>query len=345
MKRKILCLMTALILLMGAVPAGAGGAPVRFQTTLLDLFDTVTYVMGYAESRAAFDEEVERFTQSMRTYNALFDIYNDYEGVNNLKTVNDAAGGEPVSVSKEMIDFLLFAREVAVLTAGRVDVTLGAVLNVWHEAREYGIAHPDKAYLPDAEVLAEAARHTGMDLLQIDPEACTVRLTDPEARLDVGALAKGYAAELSCRDFPEGYLISVGGNVLVHGAKPDGAKWTVGVTDPFDPYSNSYLATLSMTEGSVVTSGDYQRFYTVDGVNYHHIIDPDTLMPARRYKAVTIICADSGIGDALSTALYLMSAEDALPLLEKYDAEAMWVEEDGNVFWTTGFKTYLPFTQ
>jgi len=340
--KKIIPILLALVLTMGLIP-GASADKVKYSAVQLDLFDTVTSVIGYADSKAEFDAAAERFHSEMLVWNDLFDIYNDYEGVVNLKTVNDAAG-ETVAVPAELMEFLLYARDVAEMTDGRVDITLGPVLLLWHEAREYGIAHPAEAYLPDEEALKEAMTHTGFDKVELDAENNTVRLTDPLARLDVGALAKGYAAQKVCEGFETGYLISVGGNVLCTGPKPvSPGTWSVGVQNPFEPNGYNYPTVMRISGGSVVTSGDYQRYYTVDDVNYHHIIDPDTLYPSLYHKSVTIICEDSGIGDALSTALFLMSVEDGTALLEKFGAEALWIEADGSIYYTEGFG-YEPYT-
>ena len=267
----------------------------------------------------------------------MFDIYHEYAGINNLKTVNDRAGGEPVEVDSRLIDLLVFCRELDELTGGRVDVTMGSVLALWHEARSSGVDDPEHAALPDSGALKEAAEHTGFELLEIDREASTLRLTDPLARLDVGAVAKGYAVERVCQNAPEGLLLSVGGNVRATGPKPGGEPWVVGVQEP-DGGKEDYLHTLYVSNSSVVSSGDYQRYYTVDGVRYHHIIDPDTRYPGTRWRAVTVLCADSGLADGLSTALFLLSQEEGEALARQCGAEALWVAADGTLSCTGGFQ-------
>ena len=108
-----------------------------------------------------------------------------------------------------------------------------------------------------------------------------------------------------------------------------------------DPDGGDYLHTVCVTGGSVGTSGDYQRTYLVDGESYHHIIDPETLMPSRYWRSVTVVCADSGIADALSTALFLMPQDEGQTLLTRYNAEAMWVNADGGEFFSPGFRALL----
>ena len=174
----------------------------------------------------------------------------------------------------------------------------------------------------------------------IDEEASTVQITDPETRLDVGAIAKGYAVEQVCREAPAGLLVSVGGNVRATGPKADGQPWVVGIQSP-DGDGEDFLHTLELSQGSVVTSGDYQRYYTVDGVRYHHIIDPDTLLPAAYWRSVTIVCADSGLADALSTALFTLPQEEGQALLNRWDAQAMWVDASGQQFYSPGFSDLI----
>lgn len=339
MRRRFLSLALAALLLSGCTAKTASEPALhRYEASFLTLFDTVTTVVGYAESPEDFQQTAQAFHDALEEYHQLFDVYHEYQGVNNIKTINDSAGGAPVPVDSRIIDLLLFCREVAQLSQGKVDVTMGSVLALWHQARTEGVDDPEHAALPDPEALRAAAEHTGFHLLEIDEAARTVRLTDSEARLDVGAVAKGYAVEQVCRASPAGLLVSVGGNVRATGPKPEGnAPWVVGVQDP-DGSGTDYLHTLYVEDGSVVTSGDYQRYYTVDGVRCHHIIDPDTLYPARYWRAVTVLCADSGLADGLSTALFLLPREEGAALAQDCGAEAMWVAADGTLLYTDGFQ-------
>jgi len=311
---------------------------VRYEASFLELFDTVTVIKGYAESKEAFTEESEKLHAELEHYHQLFDIYHDYDGVSNLKTVNDSAGKGPVEVSPELIRVLEFGKEAYEESGGRVNIFMGSVLSLWHEARETSVEDPEEAYIPAMEDLKEAEKHTDPSNVIIDAEKNTVYLKDPQQSIDAGAIAKGYAAQRALDIAPEGYVLSLGGNICISGPKADGSDWIVGIQDPD---SEDYLEKLSIAKGSVVTSGDYQRYYIKDGIRYHHIIDPDTLMPADRFRSVTIIAQDSGIADFLSTALFMMSREDGEALLKKYEAEAYWIDKDNRVSMTDGFKKYI----
>ena len=119
----------------------------------------------------------------------------------------------------------------------------------------------------------------------------------------------------------------------------DESPWVVGVQNPDG--GDVYLHTLSISGGSVVTSGDYQRAYIVDGELYHHIIDPVTLYPGTLWRSVTIVCEDSGLADALSTALFLLPQTQGQQLLDTFEAEAMWVDREGTIFYSPGFEDLI----
>lgn len=331
----VLC---ALLCGCAAAPAGEEGGQKRYEASFLTLFDTVTTMVGYADSQETFTAQAQQIHDELLEYHQLYDIYNDYDGMNNLKTVNDNAGIAPVEVDARILDMLEFSRELYEETGGRVNVAMGGVLSLWHDAREAGIEDPANAYLPDQDALEKAARHADWSNVVIDEEAGTVYLADPDMSLDVGAIAKGYAVERVCETAPAGMLISVGGNVRATGPKPDGSPWVVGIENPD---GGDFLHTLYVEDSSVVTSGDYQRYYLVDGQRYHHIIDPDTLYPATRWRSVSILCADSGIADGLSTALFTLSQEDGQKLLDAFDAEALWMTQDGQLLYSPGFQAMV----
>lgn len=334
--KRLICGVLLLSLLLSGCAGTAEQGSKQYSATFLTLFDTVTSITGLAESEEAFAERAQMVHDALMTYHQLFDIYNDYEGVNNLKTVNDQAGIAPVTVDQAIIDLLQDCKEYYELTGGKVNVAMGSVLKLWHEARNDSIDDPSSAYLPDMAQLEEAAKHTSLDAVVIDEAASTVFITDPSVRLDVGAVAKGWAAQRVAEIAPEHLLISVGGNVCASGAKDEsGTPWIVGVQNPD---GGDYLHTVYLTRGSMVTSGDYQRYFMVDGVGYHHIIDPETLYPSAYWRSVTILCEDSGLADALSTALFLLPQEEGQALLDKCGAEAMWVDVNGEMFYSPGFE-------
>lgn len=319
----------------------------RFEAEFLELFDTATRVVGYAESEEKFTEYSQIIYDSLKEYHELYDIYNDYEGINNIKTINDNAGIKPVKVDQRIIDLINFSKEKYTITNGKTNIALGAVLKIWHDYRTEGIDDPEKAVLPPMDKLEAAEKHTDINNIVIDEANSTVFLNDPEMSLDVGAVAKGYATEQVSKiarenGFVSG-LISVGGNVRAIGSKADSnEQWSVGIQNPDKESKDSILKVVNISDKSLVTSGNYERYYTVNGKRYNHIIDEETLFPSEYFASVSIICENSGIADALSTAVFSMPFEQGLELINSLDnTEAMWVYNDGEIKYSENFESLI----
>ena len=338
MRRAVLLIVLISILLTGCASSSPQPERVSYTATYLTLFDTLTTIKGFAESEAEFQAMVQKIHDELEEYHQLFDIYNDYD-IPNLKTVNDSAGVAPVKVDERIIALLLDCKAYYELTNHKVNAAMGSILSLWHDARTHGINDPVNAALPDTNALLLAAEHMDFSCVVINEADSTVFITDPDVSLDVGAVAKGWAAQRVAENAPSGLLISVGGNVCATGPKDEsGTPWVVGIQNPD---SSDYLHTIYLTKGSVVTSGDYQRAYTVDGKSYHHIIDPDTLYPSAHWRSVTIVCEDSGLADALSTALFVLPQEEGQALLDQCGAMALWVCMDGTILYSPGFETLI----
>lgn len=335
--KRIIALFLAVTLLLSGCRTAPVKQPKQYTATFLNLFDTVTTVVGSAETEEAFQAEAQKVHDKLLRYHRLFDIYHEYDGMANLKTVNDHAGQAPVTVDRAILDLLGDCKDYYTKTGGKTNVMMGSVLRLWHEARSEGIDDPQHAKLPDEAALKAAADHIAMEALELDTEASTVYIRDAAASLDVGAVAKGWATERVARETPAGMLISVGGNVCATGPKAGGTPWVIGITDPDDSGRNCH--TIYVENGAVVTSGDYQRTYTVGGVAYHHIIDPNTLYPAAHWRSVTVVAADSALADALSTALFLLPLEEGKALAAAAEAEVLWIGKDEHM--TAGFRAKL----
>lgn len=347
-KRNIVALFLCLACSLLFTACGGMGTK-RYEAEFFGPFDTITKVVGFAESEQAFNDIASTVKAEMETYHQLYDIYHNYEGINNLKTINDNAGKEPVEVDGKIIDLLLFAKEMGKQSDSKINVAMGSVLSIWHDYRERGINDPENAALPPEEALLLAAEHTNMDDLVIDEAKSTVFLKDPSMSLDVGAIAKGYAVEQVARHMEEqgvaSLLISAGGNVRAIGGKQsDNEPWNVGVRDPAGDSDQDLLGTTPLRDNSLVTSGTYERYYTVEGKQYHHIIDPLTNYPSQYIEMVTVRTADSGLADALTTVLFNLPYEQGKEFLAQYhpEADALWVLLDGTVETTEGFQLKTP---
>lgn len=346
MFKKITAVFMILILAFNlAACADAEDEKKRYEAEFLLLFDTVSQVIGYTSTEEEFNEQVNLIYDNLEEYHQLYDIYNSYDGINNVKTINDQAGIAPVKVDGRIIDLLLFSMEAYEMTDGKVNAAYGAVLKIWHEHRDAGIEDPEKATLPDMDQLREASEHTDISKVIIDEENSTVYLADPEMSLDVGAVAKGYATEqvskIAEKNGFTNALISVGGNVRAIGRRADGTSWKVGIQNPYEQNGED-ISKVNLTDGSLVTSGVYERYYSVNGKNYHHIIDPETLYPAEYFLSVSILCPDSGMADALSTSVFNMPYEQGLELIESLpDTAAAWVFADKQVKYSSRFTDFV----
>lgn len=334
------CAVGLLALLAGcsSTPTQPGEPSVKYYYSF---FDTESQILSQAgDGGATFEKRAAAAAELLEEYHKRLDIYHEYSGMNNVCTINKNAGGEAVKVDQELMDFLVYAKALCEKTGGRMNIMLGAVLLPWHECREEALEGSGFAAIPDMAVLEEGKKHTSLDALVLDEEALTVRITDPNARLDVGAVGKGYATEMAARLLEdmgaESYMLNIGGNIRLVGGKPGGVDWVLGIKDPFE--IEDIYAVLELQDISCVTSGIYERYFTVDGVRYHHIIDPETLMPASYFASVTVVARDSGLSDGLATALSCMSQEEGLALINSLeeDVDALWIGLDGRCAYTNG---------
>ena len=318
----------------------------RYTASFFDVFDTKTDIISYSTDKELFTEQAAALKERLEHYHRLFDIYNDYEGINNIKTVNDNAGIAPVVVDSEIIALLKLSKEMYKQTNGQMNVAMGSVLKIWHNYREEASNNPKEAKVPPMDMLKEAKEYTDINKIVIDEVASTVYLADANMSIDVGSIGKGYAVERIAEYAKEigmtNILLSVGGNICAVGTKPDGSKWRVGIQNPDTSSKETHVEMVQIADVSVVTSGDYQRYYMVDGERYCHIIDGDTLMPANYFTSVSVILKDSGVADALSTSVFNMPFEEGLAFVNGLEGvEAIWVLHDGSLKYSDGFEQYI----
>ena len=341
MKRFALCAALILSLLLGGCASKA--APQRYEKVYLDLFDTVTTVVLYDSSEQSANARFDELHDILLTYHKLYDIYHTYDGMNNLCTVNQNAGIAPVKVDETVLDLIEYAIGMDTLTDGRMNIAMGGVLQLWQTYRDAGLDDPDNAALPPMEELLAANQSANIGNVVVDRLAGTLYVSDANTRLDVGAIAKGYAAQQAVDAMKAagvtGMLLSIGGNVCSIDTRADGTSWKVGIQNP---YGDGTIAIVQVAGQNVVTSGTYERYYTVDSKRYHHIIDPATLMPSTLYDSVTVISSDSALADALTTGLFCMPIDEGMALVERLpDTEALWVLSDGSQQMSSGFSAYI----
>ncbi len=287
--------------------------------------DTVITLTGYCD-----EELLEQAMELCAQYEGL--LSRTVEG-SDVWNINHSAG-EPVYVSDSTMELISLALEVCEKSGGGLDITIAPAVELWD-------FKADKGVIPDSAALSEAVSR--VDYTKVALGENTVTLPSG-MEIDLGAVAKGYiadrVAEFLRENNVESAVLNFGGNVIAMGSKPDGTPWNIGIQDPDQPTGDS-IAVLKVNDTSVVTSGVYQRGFELDGVWYHHILDSATGMPVDNGVAsVTIISDQSALGDALSTACFVMGQE-GLALAGSMGAEAIIIYADGAVECTDGAKTML----
>ena len=322
----------------------------KYDYSFFGTFNTIVQVIAYTKNEEEFTSYMTLLEERFFELHKLYDRFNDYEGINNIKTINDNAGIKPVKVEKEIIDLILFAKDLYSKTGNLTNIAMGAVTDIWNEYREEGTSDPENAQIPPMSLLESAGEHTDINKIIVNQEEGTIYILDPDMKIDVGAVAKGFATEIVAKEMEQkglnSAMISAGGNIRAIGKPLDGIKdkWGVGIQNPdrtiFD--EARVLELIFITDASVVSSGDYQRYYIVDGEIFHHIVHPETLMPTNYYRQVTIVTPDSGVADFYSTAVFLLPFEESKQLVDSVDnLEAIWVFADGNIHATEGMKKIM----
>lgn len=273
--------------------------------------------------------------------------------------LNASAGAEEgFPLSEELARELAACLDVWEQSEGAFDVTLGAVVRLWKiDSLAAGEISNKDFSIPSPLEISRALEKCGSEHLKlVEGEAATGQTADGETggdariflpegmQIDLGAVGKGIALSeletlLKCQPDISAAVISAGGSILVYGAKADNSTWKVGIVNPLDTSSSIGTLVLEPSNWYITTSGDYERYVEVDGVLYHHIIDPATGYPAEGdVRGVTILTRDGLLGDALSTACFVLGVEEGLKLVEKYDAEALFVLADGEIVLSEGLQ-------
>lgn len=309
-----------------------------------EYFDTITTFMAYTKDEEEFEHYVRVLNEELKKYHELYNSYDAFEGVNNFRTINENAGKEAVAVDPKIIELIEYSKEMYDLTGGKINIAMGSLLGLWHDAREISVNNPDEAKIPEESVLKKASSHKDINAIEIDKEKNTVYISDPDVRIDIGAIGKGYATKIIAKRLEEEGLkhgiLSVGGDDVLIGDNPasENSYYKIAIQNPdLKDKENPYSSVVSLRNTSVVTSGDYQRYFMVDGKRYHHIIDPETMYPSTKWRSVSVILDDIAEADTISTYLFILDYEEGLEFAKKVGAEVLWIDEDYNLFATEGW--------
>ncbi|WP_106769068.1 FAD:protein FMN transferase [Paenibacillus faecalis] len=301
------------------------------------IFDTIVQVKVY-DSRIT-NRHFDEIDQLLQTIDAEMSRTNESS---ELHKINDNAGIKPVKVSEQTFYVIQKAYEYSEKTKGRFNLAVGPLVSLWNIGDE-------NAHVPDQSEIDKLIPLSQYDQIELNPDTREVYLKEKGMVLDLGGIAKGYAADVIAKYLTDnGFnsaIIDLGGNVLALGQKPGGHKWTIGIQDP-DLSRGNPIGNLKVENQTVVTSGVYERFFEQDGKVYHHILDSDTGYPVdNNLSSVTILTNSSVDADALSTSIFSMGLEKGLEFAEQLDqTEALFITKDKKVYITSGMSEVLEMT-
>ncbi|MFA5293745.1 MAG: FAD:protein FMN transferase [Phycisphaerae bacterium] len=253
-------------------------------------------------------------------------LMNRYDPNSQLSKVNRLAAKEPVKIDKDLFDILQMSVHYSKITDNAFDITVGPMVDLWKKCAEANSMPTDKQ-------LAEVKKRIGCDKLILDVNDFSIRFAAEGISLDLGAIAKGFAADKAVAEMKKhgtlGGLVNLGGQIGCFGITEKNTKWIIGVQNPAKLENNQTAAKLVIPDMAVSTSGNYERFYKIGGRQFSHIFNPATEESVDRLASVTIITANGAQADALSTAVSVLGVQKGLELIEKMDnTEAILIPAD-----------------
>lgn len=324
-KNNIIKTLSAVLTASALLLTGCSGAKSSTQTdqdlTYTDmLFDTVIKIQILDPADESILDGLKKLCEK---YDTMFSATNTDSELYKLNHAN----GQPFTVSSETANLIQEGIHYSELSGGAFDLTIEPVSALWD-------FKADKPTVPSSDAIAQAVSH--VDYTKVDIQDNTITLEDPEAGIDLGAIAKGYIADqvktyLKKQGIKHA-IINLGGNVDVIGTKPDGSKYNIGIQKPFDE-SGEAITSVQLKDQTVVTSGIYERYFKKNGKLYHHILDPRTGYPCENnLYSVSIITDSSTKADALSTTCFLLGYEKGMELIQSMDGvEAIFITDDEKV--------------
>jgi thiamine biosynthesis lipoprotein len=316
---------SALFLILSASSCTSQREQVYRKSTIL--MDTVVTVTVVSSSGKDAELAIEESFSIIKTLQQLTDFYSPDSEVS---SVNRNAGISAVSISEDTLDAVMIAHRVSEDTLGGFDITIGAV------SAAYDFTNPRK---PDPQMLASLLPLVNYRNIVINMNDSTVFLAKKGMRIDLGGIMKGYAADkavdvLKRRGIRAG-LVSVAGDIRSFGHKPDGKPWKVGIRNPNAKRNkDEIMTTLELTDMAISTSGDYERFFEIEGQRVHHLISPFTGVPVKECRSVSVIGPQGAITDSLATGVFVLGPAKGLALLNKMGFEGIIVDIHGNVHGT-----------
>jgi len=321
-----------LVCVMGFALMGSGSSPYLVKRGQMHMGTLVFLTAVAPDERVTHDAVQKGFAEIHR----LEEILSTWIPESELSRVNAGAGRTAIAVSPETMEVFAKSIEMDRLTEGGFNIAIGPAVEAWNVSREGRI--PTQAELDAVRPLLH------LENLQLDKESRTVFLLKPGMRVDIGGIGKGYAADLAAHVMQQAGatagVVAISGDIKTFGRMPDGERFVFGIQHPRK--EGALLGQLELEDEAVSTAGDYQRYFMKDGIRYHHILDPQTLQPARASQSVTVVAKEGVLADGLDTGIFVMGPEKGMALIESLDGvEGVIVGEDGEVYISSGLKGRL----
>lgn len=331
MSLKSILLIIALIFILAACASKQEDGLVKDTRVIMGTYVTISVVkngMTGDEAMAAINGAFDQITKVDK-------LMSTYKPESQLSMINKNAGIAPVKADPEVIAVIEKAIEVAKTTDGAFDPTVGPLVRLW------GVGGKD-ANVPDSKKVQDAMPEVGYGKVEVDRDAGTVFIKKKGMSIDLGAIAKGYAADLAVNALQEsgikGGIVAVAGDLKLFGLRHGGSLWRVGIQHPRE--KDGVLVTLKLTSTAISTSGDYERYFIKDGVRYCHIMDPRTGYPAKGLVSVTVLANDSWLADSMATGIFVLGPEKGYALAMAHpEIEVLMVGLDGKILATGRFKS------
>ena len=294
------------------------------------LMDTIVDIKVYG------DKAEKIIDKSFARMNEIEDEMSRSKESSYISKINENAGQKAVKVDEDTFRVIKKALEYAEITKGKFDPTIGPLVSLW------GIGTKD-ARVPTDQEVSETSELVNYEWVKLNENERKVKLLHQNMKLDLGAIAKGYAADevrkIMDKHNAVSAFVNLGGNVLVYNNKPDGTDWNVGIQDPRES-RGSVAGSIEVVDKTIVTSGNYERYFREDGKLYHHILNPDTGRPSRnKLLSVSIITKDSFDADAISTSAYILGLDKGMELVNNMDnVEAIFITDNLDVKVTPGLE-------
>lgn len=299
-------------------------------------FEKTFTALGTINTITAFGRRAEEAVYAAhKRVLEIDDRMSAFKECSDVTKINRNAGIEPQKINRDTFNLIKESIKFSELSNGAFDITIRPLTSLWGFSKKNN-------FIPKNEEIVQALTKVNYKDIILDDQNCTVFLQKEGQAIDLGSIAKGYAADEVKKIFfkhkIKDSLINLGGNVAVSGHNPSGKPWSIGIQNP-GAERGSYVGTVKAVKGTIVTSGSNEQFFIKDGIRYHHILDPKTGFPAdTNLLSVTVICESSMVADALTTALFVSGITDAMKLLKAANADAVLVLDNLHVFVTEGLR-------